>query len=155
VQLTQILRFGALRGEACGGTGDGRPVVAQIAQLLGAPASEMRQQPFLDGAFGDGHEASAAAPPAGGDETPLAQCHQRFAQRHGGDAELGGEFGLAGQLLAVGEQSELDGVAQPPYHRIDSCLRADRSEDGSSGAAWVSLHGHHLVSWLKLYPRRA
>jgi hypothetical protein len=76
----------------------------------------------------------------------LPQCHQGFPQGHGGDAELAGEIGLAGQLLAVGEQSEVDGVTEPPHDGIHAGQGVDGREDDSAGAGSVSIHEHHLAS---------
>ena len=46
-QLLQILGLRALGGEPGGGTRDGRPVVGEVAQFLGAPVGEPGTQPVL------------------------------------------------------------------------------------------------------------
>ncbi len=145
-QRLEVVRFRALRREPGSRSGHGRPVVAQVTQFLGAPFGEPGQQPFLARHFGQRHEAAATAPAPRGDQSLLAQGHQGLAQGDRGHAELSGQLHLSRQLLAVGEQPELDGVADPVYDRLDARAVVHGSEDGSADAvAPVLLHGHHLV----------
>ena len=56
----------------------------------------------------------ASAPPAAGGEVPaLDECRERLAQRGARDAELAAELALGRQLVARGEQAELDRRPEP------------------------------------------
>ncbi len=146
-QGLEVRGFGALGGEPGGGAGQGCPVVAEVAQLLGAPAAQPCPEPVVGGDLGQGDEAAAAATPAGGDQALLPQRHERLPQGDRGDAEVSGQFGLAGELLAVGEEAQLYGVAEAADDRVHTGPAVHRAEDRLAGASvdLVLPHGHHLV----------
>ncbi len=154
VQLVQVGGFRALCGEAGGGAGQGGPVVAQVAQFLGAPAAQPRPEPVVGGDLGERDEAAAAPAPAGGDQALLSEGHERLAQGHRRHTELSCQIALAGELLAVGEETQLYGVADAADDGVHAGPVVHRDEDGPAGAAarcpgaavdLVLPHGHHLA----------
>src|SRR3712207_7741007 len=62
----------------------------------------------------------------------LAELGERLAQGHRRDPEHGGEVGLRGQLLAVRQETQGDGAADPADDGL-AAQRAvvERSEDGA------------------------
>jgi hypothetical protein len=129
--LRQSLQVGAgcpLGGEGRGGPGDRGAVVGEVAQVVDAQLGEALEQPRLRRGRRRVHERPAVAPAARPDEPRAPEPDERLPQRDGGDAELGGELGLARQLVPVAEHAAPDGVGEPALDRGDPAAPVERRE---------------------------
>ncbi|MCY1454782.1 hypothetical protein D9M71_718710 [compost metagenome] len=116
-------------------------LVAEVAQVGGAQFFQAREEDFL-GHLDDGADETAAVAPAPGlDGAALAQVGEGFAQGHGGDAELHGQLGFAGQLLAFREQAEVDRLHQAAHYFFRTAFLAQADE----GAVWRMGSSIHAV----------
>ena len=82
------------------------------------------------------------AAPAGLDERLAAQRGERLAERDDRDAELPGERALGRELIALGEQTEMDGVGDLLAHGVGQAAARDGDEQvrppgpGATGSGW-------------------
>jgi hypothetical protein len=124
----EVGRRGALGREGRRLAGDRGAVVGEVAQVVHAEVAQPREQSRLGGLDGRVHERPAVAAAARLDEAGAAQADERLAQGDGGDPELGGELGLARELVAVAEDADADRVRQPPLDLGDPPAAVERRE---------------------------
>ena len=123
-----------LRREPRRRAGDRRAVVGQVAQLVDAQLGEALEQPRLRRLGRRVHERAAVAAAARLDQPGAPEADERLAQRDGRHAELRGELGLGGQLVAVAEHPDPDRVGQPPLDLRHPPALVERGEHGAARA---------------------
>jgi hypothetical protein len=129
--LGQPLEVGARRplgGERGRRAGDRGVVVGEVAEVVDAQLREAVEEACLGGLGGRVDERAAVAPAPRLDQPGRSQADERLAQRDGGDAELGGQLGLARQLVTVAEHADADRVREPPLDLGDTAAPVERRE---------------------------
>ncbi|MCY1215371.1 hypothetical protein D9M72_272140 [compost metagenome] len=129
-----LLAGTALGSQACRGAGNRHLLVAEVAQVRAAHVPQALQQQRFGQLHRRADETAAVAPPASLDQPALAQHHQRLAQGHRRHAQLQGQLAFTGQLLALGEQSQLDCLHQPARHLVGAAFLAQTDECGAAGS---------------------
>ena len=127
--LTSV-RPGPLGGERRRLARDGAPPVGQLAQRTARRRLAVEDE---RGRRVVAHEGAAGASAPCLDEAGGAQDLQRLAQRHGRDAELGGELELAREPLPGRQHAGADRLAEASHDLLDGPLRLERSERDVAG----------------------
>ena len=137
--------------------GDRRAVVGEVAQLVDAQLGEPLEQPRLRRLGRRVHERAAVAAAARLDQPGAPQADERLAQRDGRHAELGGELGLGGQLVAVAEHAARGSRRdEPPLHLGHPPALVERREHGVARARRQMARHRGLTDyiWLHRFFRR-
>lgn len=116
-----------MRGEGGGGAGDRCVVVAEVSQFVGFEGVEMVVGELAPSATVP-HEGTASPPAPGLHKALLTEDLQGLSDGDVGDAEVGGEGGLARQTGPGRQDADLDGPPDLQGHCFGLSSTGDLGE---------------------------